>query len=311
MRMKNLSILFLFIAFIACKEVPPPINYEASKKLKDTTYTISSIPIPQAKNVLIEDISGVQCVNCPDAAVISKQLMDANPDRVFSIVAHPNLPALKALVEPINKEGHKSKYDFRTGDAVKIIQMMGVPGSLPSGYINRKLFTGETSRILGRAKWANYTNTELPTATQVNIDLHNEFNSSTNKGVISIKATYTSAVNKKQFITIALIEDSLIDVQEYSDPITFEVKFNPDYVHMHVLRDVITYATGDPLSESDITIEAGRVFEKEYAYDLKIDDPTNNEIFNVVPKNAKLIVFIHEDTPDLNILQVKEIAVVE
>lgn len=311
MKKSFLYIAFVALVFTACKEVPPAINYEVSKKLKDTTYVTGTIPAAQSKNALIEDVSGVQCVNCPDAAVISKQIMDANPDRVYSIVMHPNTPSLNSLCAPVNKEGYKSKADFRTGDAAKLIQVLGTPNSLPSGYINRRLFSGQTNRFTSRTDWASLCGTEMATSTPVNIELHNDFKEATNEGVIGIKLTYTGAVTKKQYITIALIEDSLIDVQEYEDKQTFEVKFNPDYVHMHVLRDVITYATGDAVSETVTDIGPGRVFEKDYAYKMRIEDPSNNQTFNVIPKNAKLIVFVHEDAPDYNILQVKEIHVIE
>lgn len=311
MKKSFLYIALVTLVFAACKEVPPAINYEVSKQLKDTTYITGTIPTPQAKNALIEDVSGVQCVNCPDAAIIAKQIMDANPNRVYSIVMHPNTASLNSLCGPVDKEGYKSKADFRTGDAAKLIAALGTPNSLPSGYINRRLFNGQTNRFTSRTDWASLCGTEMASSTPVNIDLHNDFNEATSEGVINIKLTYTAAVIKKQYITIALIEDSLIDVQEYEDKQTFEVKFNPNYVHMHVLRDVITFATGDAVSASTTAIIAGRVFEKDYAYKMRIEDPSNNQTFNVIPKNAKLIVFVHEDAPDYNILQVKEIHVIE
>jgi hypothetical protein len=311
MRKQFLYFVILGLAFTACKEVPPAINYEVSKKLKDTAYITTTIPAAQPKNVLIEDVSGVQCVNCPDAAVIAKQVMDANPDRAFSVVMHPNTASLNSLCAPVDKEGYKSLYDFRTGDASKIVEMLGTPNSLPSGYINRRLFSGQTNRFTSRTDWASLAGTELSGTTPVNIDLTNEFNSASNEGVISIKLTYTAAVTKKQYITIMLMEDSILDVQEYQDKQTFEVKFNPNYVHMHVLRDVITYATGDAVSETITNIGAGQVFEKQYAYKLRIEDQTNNQVFNVVPKNAKILVFVQEDAPDYNIVQVKEIGVTE
>ena len=306
--MKNIfTLMAVAIVFAACKEVPPAINFEESKQLRDTTYVVATVPAAQNKNVLIEDVSGVQCVNCPDAAVIAKDIMDANQHRVFAAVLHTDLAALKNFVEPIDKEGYKSKYDFRTADATNILQIAGIPGSLPRGFINRRFFAGKSERVLGRQDWATKTNEELAIPTPVNIELTNEFNQATKEGVISVKLTYTQAVTKKQYISIALIEDSIIDVQEYEDKQTFEVKFNPNYVHMHVLRDIITFATGDAIAtDQTLAIGAGRVFEKQYAYKMDI-----SSLIKVNPKNAKLLVFVHEDVPDLNILHVQEIDVIE
>lgn len=308
--MRNLTGILsavVLLMVVACKEVPPAINYEVSKQLKDTTYITGTIPAAQPKNVFLEDVSGVQCVNCPDAAVISKDIMNAHPDRVYSMVMHPRIDALKNLVNPINKEGYKSKYDFRTQDAADILNQCGIPGSLPRGLIDRTLFTGKTERLLGREEWASKCETQLQQTTPVNIDLQNEFNEATRKGVIKIKLTYTQAVTSTHLLSIALIEDSIIDVQEYQDPQTFEVKFNTEYAHMHVLRDVVTFATGDQLTtKPDVTLSAGRVFEKEYEYTLDVSD-----LIKVASKHAKLLVYVHEAVPQLNVVHIKEIPVKE
>jgi hypothetical protein len=304
--MMNRFLVFITSAlvFVACKEVPPPINYEASKQLRDTTY-IASPATPQQKSVFLEDVSGVKCVNCPDAAVIAKSILDAFPGRAYTTVMHPAIPALSSFVDPITKAGHESKYDFRTKDAADILQLTGIPGSLPQGMINRRLFG--SSRLIGRAEWYAKCEQELTTPTPVNIELENTFNEATGKGVIKVILKYTQAVSQKHYLTVSLIEDSIIDVQEYQDPNTFEVKFNSEYVHMHVLRDVITAATGDPITtDAAVTIVPGRVFEKSYAYTMDVSDK-----IKVKPKHAKLLAFVHEDSQGITVQHVNEIDVQE
>ena len=59
--------------FSACEEVPPAIDFsEPVVPSKDSTYTVSTEPPAQHKAVLIEDITGVRCINCPDAALKAK-----------------------------------------------------------------------------------------------------------------------------------------------------------------------------------------------------------------------------------------------
>lgn len=306
--MKNiLGFILILTAFAACKEEPPFINYEESKQLKDTTYIKLPAPTAQLKNVLLEDISGVKCVNCPDAAVIAKSIIAAFPGRAFTTVMHPDLEALANFVSPITKPGHESKYDFRTKDASDILQLVGVPGALPQGYVNRKKFAGQSSRILGRADWYGKCQEELQGTTPVNIELKDSFIEATSQGVLNIKLTFTEAVNRKQMLSILLIEDSLIDVQEYQSktPPDFPVLFEDNYVHMHVLRDVITSATGDPLTTDDaITLTAGRVFEKQYKYTTNVSSK-----ITVKPKNAKLLVIVHDDSQTIDITHVQEIHV--
>ncbi len=306
--MKKLRILISFIVLltlVACEEVPPLINYEESKSLKDTTYILSTVPVAEPINVLLEDVSGVKCVNCPDAAVIAKSIMDAFPGRVFTTVMHPNLNSLSSFVSPITKAGHESLYDFRTNDAKEILELCGIPGALPRGFINRKQFIDQPSRFLGRTDWYVKCEQELDGTTPVNIDLESTFDDAKQEGIAKIKFTYTSAVNKKQYFSIVLIEDSILDTQEYQDPLTFEVKYNNDYVHMHVLRDVVTFAQGDAVAKDTATsFIPGRVFEKEYKFSMNV-----SELIKVNPKHAKLLVFVHEGVPYLNVLQVKEIHV--
>ena len=300
-------ILLSAIGLSACEEVPPLINYEKGTKLKDTTYVESQAPAPQLKGVFLEDISGVKCVNCPDASIIAKSILTAFPGRAYAVVMHPDVQSLSAFVSPINKDGYKSKYDFRTKDASSILNLVGMPNSLPRGYVNRRLFGGASSRILGREEWFARCQDELQGTTPVNIDLANSFNAATGKGKLSITLKYTQAVAKKHLLSIMLVEDSIIDVQEYQDQQTIEVKFDPNYVHMHILRDLVTFATGDPLTDdANVTLTPGRVFVKEYEYTMDV-----SELIKVKPDHAKLIVFVHEDETTMNIVHVKEIEVKE
>lgn len=296
-----LAVICLIIA--SCKEEPPAINFDQSRQLTDTFYINPTPDTPQLKTVLLEDISGVKCVNCPDAAVIANGIVQAFPERVNVVVLHPDLDALSSFVKPIDKEGYKSKYDFRTKDAAAICNLVGVPGSLPRGLINRVKFADQPERTMPRTDWHAKAQEELNKPSPVNIDLHSEYQPSTQKGSINVKVQFTEPATGKYYISVALIEDSLIDVQEYQDPVTFEVKFNPEYVHMHILRDVITAATGDLLNVSDnATLVKGRVFERAYEYDLSP---------GYVPKNTKILVFVHDDSNKINVIQSKEIHVVE
>jgi hypothetical protein len=229
--------------------------------------------------------------------------MDAFPGRVFTTVMHPNLNSLSSFVSPITKAGHESSFDFRTNDAKEILELCGIPGALPRGFINRKQFIDQPARFLGRTDWYVKCEQELQGTTPVNIDLESTFDDAKQEGIAKIKFTYTSPINKKQYFSVVLIEDSIIDTQEYQDPVTFEVKYNNDYVHMHVLRDVVTFAQGDAVATDTATsFVPGRVFEKEYKYSMNV-----SELIKVNPKHAKLMVFVHEGVPFLNVLQVKEI----
>ena len=71
--MKNICrIAFALLFLVSCEEEPPGINYTPTKVAFEETYIdASNVPTPQLREVLVEDISGVRCVNCPDAAIIA------------------------------------------------------------------------------------------------------------------------------------------------------------------------------------------------------------------------------------------------
>lgn len=305
---KILSIFLVVSIFAGCREEPPFINYETGSKLLDSSYVESPVSVPEAKRVLLEDVSGVRCVNCPDAAIIANSIMNAFPGRAFTVVLHPNVASLSSFVDPINKEGYLSKYDFRTDDAKAILEnLIGTPGSLPRGAVDRRLFhSGAINRLLGREEWYARAEEQIGTSTPVNLEMKNEFNESTGEGVVTVTIRYTQNVDEDHFLTISLIEDSLIDVQEYWDEAARQVKFNPNYVHMHVLRDVITSPTGDAVSTPATPLVAGRVFVKQYAYKMNV-----SEKIKVTPKNAKLMALVHKDAANVDVVQVNEIHVTD
>jgi hypothetical protein len=114
-----------------------------------------------------------------------------------------------------------------------------------------------------------------------------------NKIRINTKVTFTTNLIDSQYISIAIIENGLIDFQKSGGNVI------EDYEHEHVLRRMITPSTGSQLKGQ---ITAGRVFEKTFDYELAVDETWNK-------KNLKLIVFVHNGpggTEPYKVLQVKE-----
>ena len=59
-------------ALVSCKEEPPAVDFSVPPV--DTTYVDGGIQAgTQLKNVLIEDFTGVKCINCPKAQAQAKQ----------------------------------------------------------------------------------------------------------------------------------------------------------------------------------------------------------------------------------------------
>jgi hypothetical protein len=73
-----------------------------------------------------------------------------------------------------------------------------------------------------------------------------------------------------------------------------------NYVHQHVLRDIITLPTGDVILGSVPTKEAGQVYERTFIYTLPAT------VLN--PDNCRIIAFVsNSGSSDLEVQQAAEI----
>lgn len=307
--MKKLSLFIHAIIIVllasSCEESGPYINFTPERSVSDTTYITTTIPAAQPTNVLIEDFTGVKCPNCPKAQQTAKTLAENNLNRVFVMAVHPK-GYLNSLTRPFAQPGddHTSNYDFNTVEGGQIFDFLGVSQSLPKGAINRTQFGSETAILVDEGKWSNYTNTKLLNTSTVNIDTFGTkgvYFSSANTIRFNIKLTYTDNVTDSQYISIAIIEDGLLDYQEKSNPSTGLTDIIENYQHNHILRRMVTASTGEKLNAPCVK---GRVFEKAYEYELKATDTWNRD-------NISAIVFVHNGSSSntatsKNIIQVKE-----
>ncbi len=292
--------IFSFL-IMGCTETPPNIVFTPSNAVLDTTYITSFIPPAETKNILIEDFTGVSCANCPRAHETIIFLKSNNLGRIFSIANHPLNATLKTLTEPINKPPHVSKQDFRTQEANLLYGYLGSNDHIPVGSINRKLYDGEAKMLLNDNLWSNYVTKELTQSTSVvNIDtLSIVYNASIKSVIIDLKLVYTQTIPDSQYITVDIVENKIIDLQEKFD--NGDVLFIDDYQHDNVLRKVITGVYGDLLKAK---LDAGRVFRKRYIY-----KPTSEELKNWNTDNLTVIAFVHGNATKKDVIQVKAVSV--
>jgi hypothetical protein len=293
---KKSLFMYLFSAVIfsviSCEEEPPYINYEPTKVTYETTYVDVNIPQPQLRQVVLEDISGVRCVNCPDAALIIENIKSTYPGRVNSVTIHPNTPSLDVFTRPITKAGHESQQDFRTQPGGDILSKLGIPGSLPSGYVNRKLFPGKQYRYTDRTEWTSLCISEMDSITKVHIVASGLV--SGNDGVVDITLTFLDNLGGDYFVSIMLLEDSIIDVQESQNGATIE--YINDYEHKYILRNMFTNVSGDKLNNTTIggiaitSLERGRVIKKRFTLPL-------NSIWQ--RNKLQALVFIHRGSDEV------------
>ncbi|MGZ5242820.1 MAG: hypothetical protein ACXWW0_03005, partial [Bacteroidia bacterium] len=191
----QLALYGLLLAGFGCEEKNDLINYKSEEfnTLKlDSTYQGSGNDTAQKKNVLLEDFTGVRCVNCPRAQNEAKKIQAANPERV--VVSSIHVTDF-AIPYPSDNGKKGSKYDFRTTDGTNLHTFLGGFSSLPIGSIDRKLFGTNTTPFVTDIQWKSFVNQQLALSTPVNISfLEETFNEAENTFKVNIKVVYTQDV---------------------------------------------------------------------------------------------------------------------
>lgn len=295
--MRTIKNFLLFaISFIAivsltpsCEEVPPYIidftPPDTSTMPPDTTVVTADIdsirtdstfvapaPAPQQRIVLMEEFSGVRCVQCPAGHVVTKEILDAHPGRVVAATIHAG-PAELTARYPSSAE------DYRIDEGPVLFNIMEGGSGLPIAGLDRVLFNGEQFiGISQKEQWASKVVLEMAKATPVNIYLYHDYNATTRQLDVYVQMRYTEAVEVAHHLSIHLTESGIVDRQltpASSAP-------QPDYVHDHVLRTMMTSASGDLIIPEKVE---GRVVVKSYS--MILPD-------HWVPEEMEIIAFVHE-----------------
>ncbi|NQW43189.1 MAG: Omp28-related outer membrane protein [Bacteroidetes bacterium] len=257
--MKNLLyLLFIPILFYACEEVPPAIDFsQPTILLKDSTFIASVIPAAQHKAVLLEDITGVKCINCPNAAIVAKGIVtQKKKDSVIVIALYPNLSALDIFTRPFI-----GVPQLANDLAKQVVETLGVPSGLPNGYVDRKLYAGKTDRIISVNEWLNFVNQRLLLKSPVNIKLNKTFSGI--KLTAEMNLQYTeNVVSGNHKYALYIIEDSIVSTQVTPSGVS------TSYVHNHALKHSFGVPTGIPLTAP---LVPGRTFVKQFEYEVPTD----------------------------------------
>ncbi|HXH18457.1 MAG TPA: Omp28-related outer membrane protein [Chitinophagales bacterium] len=271
------SLLFLF-ALSSCEEIGPSIDL-AGENATDTTYVTTQIETPQTKNVLLEEFTGVRCVNCPEGHQLMDDFESLYGSRFIGISAHSEF-----LAEP-----YPGDQDLRTQDAQDLEEFLGPILAKPSAAIDRHLFSGESSRVHFTQKWASFVSQRMDAVTPVNIRIENDFNGRMGELKTTITLHYTAAESQDNKLSVMILEDSIIAAQLGQGNIV-----DSNYVHKRTLRKILTSVNGLSLTA---TKETGRVIVKSFRV-------TVPPVWKA--ENLRVIALVHRSDGTMEVLQVVE-----
>lgn len=230
---------------------------------------------PANRNVIIEEFTGRGCGYCTDGHRIANQIMAANPGRVWAINIHAGGYAQTSYPNMITTDGNTIHGGFSIS-------------GYPCGVVNRT-----TASALDRGQWSGQATTQMNQAAECNVAGMARINPGTRVATITVEIYYTgNSAYDENYLTVAMLQDSILGSQSDYGNYNPTQWLNGQYVHMHILRDVITpSAWGEAISPTT----AGTLITKTYEYELPEVIGSPNGV-NVDIDNIFFLAWVSERT---------------
>ncbi len=239
---------------LGCEEIPPKI-----------------IPCQTERVVLVEEFTGIDCVNCPQGSEKIELLSSQNPGKIIAISIHAGFFA-------VNHQG----FDLKCPDGIALeSSYLGPVSGYPAATINRKVYSGESSLITGILGWAGYIGTEKCNRPIAELAMTTTYDSQDSIATVTVNMTpsiyFVDALAENLAMTVLITESNIIGYQKTPDGGV------NNYSHKHVLRDVITTEyTGDILIGKGNKLSP----QQKVITNYKIPAGWN-------PDNCHVVAFIH------------------
>lgn len=262
-------ILSLILSLSSCDEVP--VTLPTNTNTPGGTYS---------QNVLIEEYTGVRCQNCPAGAQLLEDLKNIHGERLVILSIHGGF-----FAQPMNKE---NKLILDNANGAELIQIFNQPLGYPSAMVNRKIFTGQTSRFLGGNSWAGYIDEEKKKPPSMGIDLDIQTIMAQKKLVIACEVTaLENPTNSFLYLSLVITENNIRDAQ------LGPAGVDTNYIHRHVMRKFVTGVQGSQIDRLNINEKRVYNFNTDYPGDWKLND-------------LSAVAFLHYGSPGYEVVQVVE-----
>jgi len=277
---RPIGLLGIMLTLFSCEEVP--VVVQPALPAGNCRPAGEAQVAGQEKQVLIEEFTGVRCVNCPDGSQAIKELIDQHGDRLVVLGLHAGF-----FADPYPE----SQYDFRTPAGDALLNFHGSPFGYPAAIIGRRPFGNSDRLHLGQNLWAGAIAQQLAEEPDVKIHLGIQFDSLSRQLDIQTSLFFQNTVEGEVRLSLMITEDKIVDYQETPSGL------QADYQHNHNLRTALTAPTGNILTDST---EGGSNFCKSFSITLPEEWVANN---------CKVIAFVHEGGDEKEVLQAHQTSI--
>ncbi len=239
--------------------------------------TIPEFDPPDTEKVmLIEELTGVSCPNCPQGTLKLEELIEKYPDNVIGVSIHGEF-----LAEPLPQ----SRYDFRSELANDLEDYLKPIFGKPAASFNRVQQEDQTEFAISSVDlWGQFVENELAKDQTMGLEIATDYNTSSRELNIEVEIEPLINFEGDIRISVMLTENHIIDAQKDVSVII------DDYEHNHMLRTMLTAFDGDGLTNK---LTANEFFNTSFSYTIPDED---DGLW--VAENMEIIVFVHEITPE-------------
>lgn len=203
-------------------------------------------PAEVGRAVLIEDLTGQRCINCPTGTdIINGIIQTYGEDNVIAVGIHSG---------PLGFTGNSKRVGLMTdtGDKYYTYWANGTNLGQPSAIFNRK--KGPSDNL---NNWAAEVGLIISEKANLSIDITNAYDAkkrelTTKVGAFGLNGT----VNGK--LQVWIVEDGIKAMQMMPDG-----SANQEYIHNHVFRAAVNGTWGE-----EVTVKEGETTSKDYSYVL-------------------------------------------
>lgn len=219
-------------------------------------------PAEVGRAVLIEDLTGQRCINCPTGTdIINGIIQTYGEDNVIAVGIHSG---------PLGFTGNSKRVGLMTdtGDEYYTYWANGTNLGQPSAIFNRK--KGPSDNL---NNWAAEVGLIISEKANLFIDITNAYDAkkrelTTKVGAFGVNGTVSGKLQ------VWIVEDGIKAMQMMPDG-----SANQEYIHNHVFRAAVNGTWGE-----EVTVKEGETTSKDYSYVLP-------ETWNA--ENISVVAFVY------------------
>lgn len=206
------------------------------------------------RKVLLEDYTGLKCVNCPAATAGAEALVDLYKGQVILMTVHAG------YFSSPDASGHYTA-DYRVTEGVEWFDDFMLISN-PMGMVNRTPYNGK--QAIGSGSWAAAVAAMVKEEEVASINITTEYTPLNRHHITTtIETKFHKELSGAYSLSVCILEDSIIGWQKNNDTLVGPVPDIENYVFNDMLRAVLNGTYGEQLTNAVDTLQA---YSKTYLY---------------------------------------------